>query len=276
MLILDDNRLTRIRRPWVTWGLIAACILVFLMQQGSGGGGVEAALAFEVHRFRADPLDPALWPGLFGHALLHGDWLHLAGNLIVLFAFGDNVEDALGHLRYALFVVLSAAAGGVAYAFADAAAAEYLIGASGAIAGILGAYLLLWPMARTMFLAFKLVPVLVPAFWLVGFWLALDVIGALFPDGADESAPVAWWAHLGGFAAGIVLVAVVRPAGVQLLQPPAPSESGFWRRTEGRIWIDLVPHDTHAAVTRGEAAGAALAKGALFVAAMLALAAFGL
>jgi membrane associated rhomboid family serine protease len=276
MLILDDNRLTRIRRPWVTWGLIAACILCFLLQQGSDGFLVEAALTFQVQRFRADPLDPALWPGLAGHVLLHGDWLHLAGNLLVLFAFGDNVEDALGHPRYALFVVLSGAAGAVAYAFADAAPAEYLIGASGAIAGILGAYLLLWPMARTMFLAFKIVPVLVPACWLVGFWLALDVIGALFPDGAAESAPVAWWAHLGGFAAGVVLIAVLRPPGVRLLQPPAPSDSGFWRRAEGRIWIDLVPHDAQAAVTRGEAAGAALAKGALFVAAMLALAALGL
>lgn len=276
MLILDDNRLTRIRRPWVTWGLIAACILCFLLQQGGSGLLVEESLAFQVHRFGEDPLDPALWPGLLGHALLHADWLHLAGNLLVLFAFGDNVEDALGHFRYALFVALSAAGGAIAYAFADAAPAEYLIGASGAIAGILGAYLLLWPMARTMFLAFKIVPVLVPAFWLVGFWLALDVIGALLADGAADEAPIAWWAHLGGFAAGVLLVAVLRPAGVRLLQPPAPSESGFWRRAEGRIWIDLVPHDAQSAVTRGEAAGAALAKGALFVLAMLALAAFGL
>jgi hypothetical protein len=85
--------------------------------------------------------------------LLHGDWLHLASNLLVLFAFGDNVEDALGHLRYALFLALSAAAAAIAYTFLDAAPAEWLIGASGAISGVLAAYLLLWPMARTMFLA---------------------------------------------------------------------------------------------------------------------------
>lgn len=276
MLILDDNRLTRIRRPWVTWGLMAAAILCFLLQLGPRGEALEEALAFHVHGFLDSPFDPAVWPGLFGHVLLHGDWLHLLGNLLVLFAFGDNVEDALGHLRYALFLALSAAAAAIAYAVLDAAPAEWLIGASGAIAGVLGAYLLLWPMARTMFLALKVVPVLVPAFWLVGFWVALDVIGAAFLRAAPDEAAIAWWAHLGGFAAGLVLVAVLRPPGVRLLQPPAPSESPFWRKTEGRMWVDLVPHKADCPVSHNEVLLAATVKGAGFVAVMLLLAAFGL
>jgi membrane associated rhomboid family serine protease len=276
MLILDDNRLTRIRTPFVTWGLMAAAVLCFLLQQGAGGQALEEALAFQAQRFRAAPLDPAMWPGLVGHVLLHGDWLHLAGNLIVLFAFGDNVEDALGHLRYALFLALSAAAAAIAYAVLDAAPAEWLIGASGAIAGVLGGYLLLWPMARTLFLAAKVLPVLVPAFWLVGFWLALDVIGAAFLRPGKDEATIAWWAHLGGFAAGLLLVVLLRPAGVALLQPPAPSESPFWRKKEGRMWIDLVPHNADDPLTRGEALAAATAKGAGFVLVMLVLAAFGL
>jgi membrane associated rhomboid family serine protease len=275
LLILDDNRLTRIRRPVVTWLLIAAVIAGFLLQLSPGGAMVDT-LAFEVHRFRDAPLDPALWLGLVGHVLLHGDWLHLLGNLLVLFAFGDNVEDALGHVRYALLLALSAAAGAAAYAFLDPAPAEWLIGASGAIAGVLGAYLLLWPLARTMFLALKVVPVLVPAFWLVGFWLALDVLGAVFFRAAPEAASIAWWAHLGGFAAGVLCVLVLRPAGVSLLQPPAPSESPFWRRTEGRVWIDLMPHAADAPISHAEALRAAIAKGAGFVLLMLALTAFGL
>ena len=276
MLILDDNRLTRIRRPWVTWALIAACILCFVLQLGPNGQAIEDALALEVHRFRDSPLDIRFWPGVLGHVLLHGDVLHLAGNLLVLFAFGDNVEDALGHSRYVAFLLLSAVAAAAAYAFLDAAPAELLIGASGAIAGVLGAYLLLWPMARTMFLAAHIVPVLVPAFWLVGFWLVLDIIGAAFIRPGKDEAAIAWWAHLGGFAAGMLLVLVLRSPGVALLQPPAPSESRFWRRKEGRIWIDLVPHRADCPVSHDEVLVAALGKGAGFVMVMLVLAAFGL
>lgn len=276
MLILDDNRLTRIRRPWVTWGLMAGAVLCFILQLGPGGEALEEALAFHVHRFRAAPFDPAAWPGLLGHVLLHGDWLHLAGNLLVLFAFGDNVEDALGHVRYVLLLALSAIAAAIAYAFLDAAPAEWLIGASGAIAGVLAAYLLLWPMARTMFLALKVVPVLVPAFWLVGFWLVLDIIGAAFIRPGKEEAAIAWWAHLGGFAAGVLLILTIRPPGVPLLQPPAPSDSPFWRKKEGRLWIDLVPHRADCPVSHNEVLAAAAVKGAGFVLVMLALTAFGL
>ncbi|MCX7684534.1 MAG: rhomboid family intramembrane serine protease [Acetobacteraceae bacterium] len=110
MPIRDDNRLTRIRVPWVTWGLIAAAILCFLVQLGPQGEALEEALAFRVHGFQDSLLDPAVWPGLLGQVLLHGHLLHLARHLIVLAAFGDNVEDALGHLRYALFLAFSAAA----------------------------------------------------------------------------------------------------------------------------------------------------------------------
>jgi membrane associated rhomboid family serine protease len=253
MLLADQNRLTRISLPWVTIAMIAACTLAFLVELG--GTALPEALVFRPDLLAARPGDPLLWLGVPGHALLHGGFWHLLGNMLALWVFGDNVEDAFGHARFAAFLAACAAAGAAAF-WLTTPAGIGLIGASGAIAGVMGSYLLLHPRARVAMLAFKGVPVCAPASWFVGFWLGgnlLHAAGAF--ETVGDGAPVAWFAHLGGFAAGMLLTLVARPADVALFQPglAGDAEDWFWKR----VW-DLGPRDGEAVIDSAAAIGRAL------------------
>ena len=254
MLLADQNRLTRIGFPWVTTALMAACILLFLAELG--GTPPPEILVFRPDQAFARPGDPMGWVGLVGHALLHGGVLHLFGNMLALWVFGDNVEDAFGHARYAAFLLAVAAAGALGFGL-TAEPGIGLIGASGAIAGIMGSYLLLHPRARVAMLVLKGVPVSAPASWFVGLWLAGNLINAFAPGpGTLDDMPVAWFAHLGGFAAGLVLTLVARPADVALFQPGLAGDArqGLWKH----VW-HLGPRD-------GEGmTGAAIGRALLFV-----------
>jgi membrane associated rhomboid family serine protease len=188
-----------------------------------------------------------LWPGpgpfrgisgLFTHQFLHGNLLHIVANLVTLRVFGDNIEDALGHWRYGLFFLLcgalGAAAHGIAYPMTP------LIGASGAISGVMAGYLLLHPRARIFVLAFNVAPVLAPASFVVAFSILVNIMMAydtsFLTGGAPdaESASIAWWAHIGGFAAGLVLVPLLKTRDVPLFQPP-PITQGTGMRWLGRL-----------------------------------------
>ena len=151
---------------------------------------------------------------VFYSMFLHGGWLHLLGNMIFLWVFGDNVEDAMGHLRYALFyliVGLAATATQVAVNQNDLAPA---IGASGAIAGVLGAYLVLYPRARvaTIIPIMFFIPFFIPAALLIGFWFLLQLFNGVAAVAStnivNTGGGVAWFAHVGGFLAGVLLVKV--------------------------------------------------------------------
>ncbi len=223
--------------PLVNGALIAACVAVFLVQLLSGNGGEALAKAFgfvPARLFHAAELGPGSLAlgatGLFSSMFLHGGVLHLAGNMLFLWIFGDNVEDALGHGRYLLFYlgsgVLAALLQGV---FAPSSLVP-LVGASGAIAGVLGAYFVLYPHARVVTLVplFFLFPLVeVPAFLFLLFWFLLQFwqgSAALVSSGRAGAAAggVAWWAHVGGFAAGIGLLVLLKPR-----RRPAP---GTWIR----------------------------------------------
>jgi membrane associated rhomboid family serine protease len=218
--LYDDNPFAFKSPPYVSWSLIAANVAIFLytLSIGDSGSKVAVILAFAftpVELGYHSAILPSFLPWeltLVSYAFLHGGWLHIIGNMAFLWVFGDDVEEALGHLRFLLFYLLCAAAGALAFWASDPTAIVPLIGASGAIAGIVGAYLLLHPCRKIWVLAFMRIPVKLAAEWVIGFWIALQFFNVFF--GSDKE--VAWWTHIGGFMAGVLLVVFMRRPGVKL------------------------------------------------------------
>lgn len=206
----DENKRLRIDLPAVTWGLMGTCFLVFIYQEGIslaawqefvyGFGFIPAVLAGDAG------LAPDLerLPGavtLVTYQFLHGSWDHLLGNLLFLWIFGDNVEDAMGHLRFLAFYLLCGVLAGGAHYLAEPDSLVPLIGASGAISGVLGAYLLLHPFSRiTVLLVF--LPLRLPAWFLLLVWFGFQFV-SLGEGGTEE---IAWLAHIGGFLVGAALI----------------------------------------------------------------------
>lgn len=210
MFPLKDDIPVR-RLPIVTIGLIAASVAVFAWQVGWSGSFVGSVMALGL--VPADLLGAsslgALPPvkTIFTSMFAHGSVLHLGSNMLFLWIFGNNVEDAMGRWRFVLFYLLCGVGAAAAQIASDPASAIPMVGASGAIGGVLGAYLLLYPRARVL----ALVPIVVfvrlmwvPAVVFLGLWFVFQLVGGLGSVGA--SAGVAFWAHVGGFVAGVVLV----------------------------------------------------------------------
>jgi membrane associated rhomboid family serine protease len=203
--------------PIVNYLLITACGVVFLYELSLG-----PALEGFIRRFGVTPAEVSrtlFAGGIAVHPLitlgssmfLHGGWMHLLGNMLYLYIFGDNVEDRIGHVGYLVFYLLSGvlAAGAEVYFTPDSTAP--LVGASGAIAGVLGAYILLYPRARilTVIPLFVFFPVVeISAFFFLGFWFLMQFLQGSLSTGAASAGGVAWWAHAGGFVAGAVLLPI--------------------------------------------------------------------
>lgn len=225
MIPIRDNRPTR-HKPVVTWTLIALNVLVFLIEWSAGDAGMEAI----VRRFGVVPsvLVEGQWslPRAAGGAqgawvtpltslFLHGGWLHLIGNMWFLHIFGDNVEDELGKARYLALYFAAGFAAVFAQAAVDPSSAVPMVGASGAIGGVMGAYIRLFPRARIhmlLVLGFYVTTAAVPAVWMLGYWFLVQLLGGL-PQLAGFEGGVAFWAHVGGFVAGALLVGVFRSEG---------------------------------------------------------------
>jgi membrane associated rhomboid family serine protease len=215
MLPLADHNPRR-TAPIVNVILIVVNVAFFFWEI-SLGRSLERALfgvAFIPARFWYAPIDPRNIATMFVSMFLHGGWLHLGGNMLYLWIFGDNIEDRLGHFRYLIFYFLSGIAATLAHAIANPGSRMPSIGASGAIAGVLGAYLLLFPRQRVT----TLIPIFVfitvreiPAVFLLGFWFVLQFFAGAATLGANagEQGGVAYFAHIGGFLAGMVLIAVM-------------------------------------------------------------------
>ena len=156
------------------------------------------------------------WLTALSSMFLHASWFHLLGNLWFLYVFGDNVEDAMGNLRFAVFYLLCGLAAVGAQVLSDPASTAPLVGASGAIGGVMGAYAVLYPRARVhvlIVLGFYVNRVVVPAYAMLGYWFAMQLLGAALASGQGG---VAFWAHVGGFAAGFALLPLFRnPARVE-------------------------------------------------------------
>jgi membrane associated rhomboid family serine protease len=217
----DDNPTTRI--PYVTVSLLALNILVFFFQILSPSG-LEyyvlrmGAIPYEITHFTSLPIPnvPRLAPPLtlLTAMFLHGGILHLLGNMLYLWIFGNNIEDYLGSFRFILFYLLSGLGASVAHIIFNPNSQIPMIGASGAIAGVLGAYLILYPRANVLTLVFlfifiRIVPI--PAAIVLGFWFLLQILNVGMGGG------VAWFAHIGGFLVGILLIKIFsggrRPSG---------------------------------------------------------------
>ncbi|WP_196260679.1 rhomboid family intramembrane serine protease [Pelagibacterium limicola] len=213
--LYDSNKIAHIEFPYVNYGILALTVLVFLIQSLGGQAGLERAhveygMIPVVVRNLVE--GPAPWlPDqitLLSYMFLHADFFHLLSNMLFLWVFGDNVEDALGHLRYLVFYLLCGVLAGLAHLYFNPDSYGPLIGASGAVAGVMGAYLVLYPNVR-VFVLNKLIvmfPIALPA-WLV---LSLWIVVQLFYAALGQEDGVAWWAHIGGVAAGAGLVFVFR------------------------------------------------------------------
>ena len=221
--ISDDNP---VRRPAViNWAIIALCVLAYLWER-SLGRDMNAALfvlGFVPADFFAtqgtNTANVAVPPTLtiFTSMFLHGGILHLAGNMLYLWIFGNNVEDALGHFRYLLFYLASGIAAALTMGVIDSRSTVPMIGASGAISGVLAAYVLFFPRARvTVIVPLGIIffPFTITAIWVVGFWFVLQLISAGFSSTSEPG--TAWWAHVGGFAAGLMLTPLIKPREAKL------------------------------------------------------------
>lgn len=235
MFPLRDNIFRR-HFPLVTWLIICVNVAIYTMESSLGQ---DAAMQL-MDRF-------AIIPARYGHdgsflglqlpiadylplltsMFLHGSWLHVLGNMWFLYLFGASVEDRMGGLWYFSFYILCGLAAGLIYIYFDLGSTEPSLGASGAIAGVMGAYLVLFPAARIVTLIILIIiPFFVdlPALLFIGIWFYLQVL----LESVSASSPgmgggIAWWAHIGGFVAGMLLIAPFRVKGL-LHRPPYPDE----------------------------------------------------
>ena len=203
--------------PVVTNALIGINIFIFLLElaQGSELDGFIYLYGLVPARYSVPHVASYFTVGqqlfsLLSFMFLHGGFWHLLGNMWSLYIFGDNVEDSLGHWRFLAIYLLSGVAAGLAFALMAPASTVPLIGASGSVAGVLAAYMMLHPKQQVWILLFMRIPVPIPAFWAILGWVAFHIY-SLFSQSDGEEVVVAWWAHLGGFVAGIVLLLILAP-----------------------------------------------------------------
>ncbi len=220
----DDNTLKAIPFQYVTVSIIALNVLVFILEVGGLDQGEVASLGLtpralfdtssllspESATTNAIPL--AVGATLLTYMFLHANIFHLAGNMIFLWVFGDNVEDAMGHVRFLFFYLACGVFAGLLHAWMAPDSGLPLIGASGAVAGVIAAYLMLHPRVGVWVLAFKVIPLRITAGLALGVWIAMQIAMIAVAD----TGPTAWWAHIGGLMAGAVLILFLRRPGVPL------------------------------------------------------------
>ena len=225
--VYDRNPLRIIPFQFMTISLVTVTTLIFLWEASLPPRMLERSILvygmIPSVLFGTDQLDPQLAPmlppvTLLSSIFLHGDWMHLVGNMLFLWVFGDNIEDSMGHWRFLLFYLLCGAAAGLAQAAAMPGSQEPLVGASGAVAGILGAYTVLHPKVKVLVLAMKWFPLYLPAYFVLALWLLTQIASVLFGIGGQ----IAWWAHIGGFIAGALLVVPFRDKRVPLFDQGVP------------------------------------------------------
>ena len=222
----DTNPLKRIHYQYVTVALIALNVAIYLifisgwvyapneeeaasfavipaklMTAGMGGETMLATGAYMPERFT-----------LITYMFVHGNWIHLLGNMLFLWVFGDNIEDAMGHLRFIMFYLMCGIFAALFHTWMNPESEIPLVGASGAVAGVIAAYLILHPKVKVWVLALWRIPIRITAAWALGIWIAWQFVSLLF-EGEEN---VAWWAHIGGLLAGATLILFMRRRGVVL------------------------------------------------------------
>lgn len=221
MIPIGDDDSGRRLTPFVTITLIALNVLVFLLELGQGS---EAQLQNFFQKWSVVPqeyatrtdLPPGIplpfWFTLFSSMFMHGGWMHLIGNMLYLWVFGDNVEDRWGHIKFLLIYLICGIAASFAHILFNLHSTIPSLGASGAISGVLGAYIIMFPRNRIRVLVGRGIASL-PAVVVLGFWIVLQFINQLGQMGnTTETAGVAYWAHIGGFLAGVLFAFILRPS----------------------------------------------------------------
>ena len=221
--IRDEN--PQLRVPYVTFIIIGMNVAAWVLLQGLGS---EPALSRSICQLGLIPSDlfgdvdlryasarlpcpidgQGSWLTVLSSMFMHGGWMHIIGNMWFMWIFGGNVEDAMGHTRFALFYVLCGFAAAAAQMFANTASPIPMVGASGAIGGVMGAYIVVYPRVHVhmlLILGFYVTTIAVPAVLMLGYWILIQVVGGLVSAGATGGG-VAFWAHIGGFVAGAVFV----------------------------------------------------------------------
>lgn len=222
MIPIRDTQRSR-TRPWVNWLLILTNLMVFAYELGLTEQGLNAftvrygvipAVLTRPGAFPRQALQMTSgWFSLVTSLFIHVGWVHLLGNLMYLFIFGDNVEDRLGHGRYLLFYVASGIIASLGHVFSAPASTVPTVGASGAIAGVLGAYFIMFPRARVLALipiGFFMPMIEVPSIVFLFLWFITNLFSGVASLGVSAQGGVAWWAHVGGFVGGMVLSLLLR------------------------------------------------------------------
>jgi len=249
----DDN--PHFLTPYATYAIIGLNVVAWLLVQGLGTdpmlsssvcrlGLIPGELLQTVPAGTRVPLGPSAacvlgdspaWYTLLTSMFMHGGWMHILGNMWFLWIFGNNVEDSMGHGRFALFYVLSGLGAAVAQMVSSPGSEIPMVGASGAIGGVMGAYVLLYPRVNVhllIFLGFYVTTIAVPAIFMLGYWFLLQLLGGLGSSGAGGG--VAFWAHVGGFLAGAALLPLFRDASLLARHPHhgwgRGHSSASWRR----------------------------------------------
>ncbi len=247
--IRDDN--PQLRLPLVTYAFIALNVLSWFALQGLGG---EPQLSQSICRWGLIPADllgtldvgslqhrlpcridgEADWLTLLSSMFSHGSWMHLIGNMWFLWIFGDNVEDSMGSLRFAVFYILCGFGAAAAQILADAASPVPMVGASGAIGGVMGAYIVLYPRVHVHLFAY-FTTFAVPAIFMLGYWVVVQLLGG-FSSLGGAGGGVAFWAHVGGFLAGAILVNLFKD---DELLAKHPYHGWKQRRSPSRAWHSI-------------------------------------
>lgn len=204
--IHDRNPLKVIPFQFVNVGFLISFLGIFLLELSNEAVLVNFSLIPAVFFGHQTETGIPSFFTPFTYIFLHAGWWHLISNMLYLWVFGDNIEDEMGHGRYFIFFLLCGAIAGVAQAIIVPESGNYIVGASGAISGVLGAYLLLHPKVKVLIIALKFIPLQIPARWLLLTWIGLQVTFAFLSEGVG----VAWWAHIAGFIAGMILIIFFR------------------------------------------------------------------
>ena len=229
MFPISDDNPRRHLTPYVNYSLIGACVLVWLWQASLGPAGEVAIYSLGMipaRLFGHAELAPELvftpaWFTVLSSMFMHGGWLHLGSNMLYLWIFGDNIEDSMGHFRYLAFYLLCGTAAALSQGFVDPGSQIPMVGASGAVSGVLGAYILLHPGATVrvlIFLGFFATVAHVPALIVLGIWFIGQLISASMTPLGEPG--IAFAAHIGGFIAGLALVSAFKRRQVPLLEKP--------------------------------------------------------
>ena len=212
MFPIGDDDSARRTTPVVTYALIALNVLFFFVELSGGDPFIEH-WSVVPRRLLANPGGD--FPTIFTSMFMHAGWLHLGGNMLYLWIFGDNVEDSFGHLKFLIFYLLCGIAATLAQLAFSTGSNVPNLGASGAIAGVLGAYILLFPRGQVKVLMGRgVIPM--PALVVIGFWIVLQFVSGIGSiTNSAETGGVAYMAHIGGFLAGIILTFLLRATGTQ-------------------------------------------------------------